>query len=220
MATAARDMRFSWGAAATALAVAVFFFLVLVMLWFSTRALDRHGDKLPYYWLHIVGGCLVMLLGPFQFIAPIRNRFRRYHRIAGYTFVGGSVTAFLGFVAIQPRWTVGFGGELPPGTSDTFFLSQATAMTLWMAAMTAAVVAARGKRFLTHQHNMTRAFVLAAYFVAVRLIDPYGMALITPFASEEAAANAHSDWLAWVVPLVLVEAYYGRKWDRLSRRPA
>lgn len=82
----------------------------------------------------------------------------------------------------------------------------------------AAVVAARRKRFLTHQHNLTRAFVLAAYFVVVRLIDPAGMFLITPFASDLPAAQAHSDWLAWVVPLVLVEAYYGRKWDALVRR--
>jgi hypothetical protein len=44
------------------------------------------------------------------------------------------------------------------------------------------------------------------------------MALITPFASEPPAANAHSDWLAWVLPLVLVEVYYDRKWDRLLRK--
>ena len=184
----------------------------------STGELARHGDLVPLYWLHIIGGSVVMLLGPFQFIAPIRNRFRRYHRIAGYTFVGGSLAAFIGFVAIQPMWSVGIGGKWPEGTTDTFFLSQATAMALWMAAMAAAVVAARRKRFLTHRHNMTRTFVLAAYFLVVRFIDPAGMALITPFASEEAAANAHSDWLAWVVPLVAVEVYYGRTWDRLLRR--
>lgn len=204
--SAAKQMRFSWSALATALAVAIFFALVMWMLVGSTSDLARHGAKLPLYWLHIAGGAVVMVLAPFQYIAPIRNRFRRYHRWAGYTFVGGSVAAFVGFWAIQP---------VKP---DTFFLSQATAMILWMAAMGVAVLAARRKHFLTHQHNMTRAFVLAAYFVVVRLIDPRLMFLISPFASEEAAANAHSDWLAWVVPLVLVEAYYGRKWDRLLRK--
>ena len=205
----ARRMRFSWKGAAIASAVALFFYVVVRFL---VGSMDHpghsgaHGAKLPLYWLHIAGGSVVMLLGPFQFIAPIRNRFRKYHRFAGYSFVAGSLAAFAGFVAIQPL------------ERDTFFLSQATAMALWMAAMAAAVVAARRKRFLTHQHNMTRAFVLATYFVVVRFVDPYGMFLVTPFASEEAAANAHSDWLAWVVPLVLVEAYYGRKWDALLKR--
>ena len=87
-----------------------------------------------------------------------------------------------------------------------------------MLAMGAALIAARRKRLLTHQHNMTRAFVLASYFVVVRLMDKYGMGAVGIFASEKAAANAHSDWLAWVVPLVLVEVYYGRKWDRLLKK--
>ncbi len=91
-------------------------------------------------------------------------------------------------------------------------------MALWMAAMAAAVIAARRKRFLTHQHNMTRAFVLAAYFVVVRLMDN-SMDAIEPWLSRsEDAALAHSDWIAWVVPLVAVEVYYGRKWDALLRR--
>lgn len=209
MATAAADrgsMRFSWSGLATALLVAGFLYLVIRFLGFSLPGLGKHGDKAWAYWLHIGGGTLVMLIAPFQFIAPIRNRFRRYHRIAGYSFVAGSVAAFVGYWGLQPT------------EKDTFFLSQATAISLWMAAMVAAVVAARRKRFLTHQHNMTRAFVLAAYFVAVRLMDKYGMDLVALGASNKDAANAHSDWLTWVIPLVLVEVYYGRKWDRLLRR--
>lgn len=207
MATAAATgTRFSWRGAATSLAVAVFLFLVARMLSFSVFDIGRHGDKQWAYWLHIGGGTLVMLIAPFQFIAPIRNRFRKYHRWAGYSFVAGSVAAFVGYWALQPT------------KEDTFFLSQATAISLWMVAMVAAVVAARRKRFLTHQHNMTRAFVLAAYFVVVRLVDKYGMDLVAMGASNKDAANAHSDWLTWVVPLVLVEVYYGRKWDRLLKR--
>lgn len=202
----AKTMRFSWSGAMTALAVALFLALVARLLSFSLPGLARHGEKQWAYWLHILGGTTVLLLGPFQFIAPIRNRFRRYHRIAGYTFVVGSAAAFVGFWLVQP------------GDTDVFFLSQATAISLWMVAVAAAVVAARRKRFLTHQHNMTRAFVLASYFVVVRLMDRFGMDWVGLFSSEKAAANAHSDWISWVLPLVLVEVYYGRKWDRLLKR--
>jgi hypothetical protein len=200
-------MRFSWAAAWTTFLVATFFGAVGFFLSRDIPSVARHGPPKEWrYALHIFGGSLVMLVAPFQFIAPIRNRFRRYHRWAGYTFVAASLLTFAGYWLIQPT------------ERDTFFLSQTTAICLWMVAMMAAVIAARRKRFLTHQHNMTRAFVIAFYFVLVRLIDPWGMALITPFASEPAAANAHSDWIAWVLPLVLVEVYYGRRWDRLLKK--
>lgn len=206
MATAAdkRGRQFSWRGPVTALVVASFFVLVVTFLAFSIPGVARHPVAIHWaYWLHIGGGSVVLALGPFQFIGSIRNRFRRYHRLAGYSFVGGSVAAFIGFWAIQPT------------RPDTFFLSQATAISLWMLAMAGAVIAARRKRFLTHQHNMTRAFVLAAYFVVVRLMDRFVMSALVPFASDENARLAHSDWIAWVVPLVVVEVYYGRKWDRL-----
>ena len=205
-AIAGQAKRFSGRGLATALAMSGFLYLVVRFLSFSVFDVGKHGNKAWAYWLHIGGGSLVMLLGPFQFVAPIRNRFRKYHRSAGYAFVAGSVAAFVGYWAVQPTRT------------DTFFWSQTTAICLWMAAMCAAVIAARRKRFLTHQHNMTRAFVLAAYFVAVRLIDKYGMDRVGAFASNKEAANAHSDWIAWVLPLVLVEVYYGRKWDRLLKK--
>lgn len=205
-----RFMRLSWRGLATALLVALFLGLVVRMLYFSLPGLGRHPEaKLWAYWLHIAGGTLVMALGPFQFIAPLRNRFRRYHRWAGYALIGGSLAAFVGFWAVQPT------------VPDVFFASQATAISLWMLAIAVAVVAARRKRFLTHQHNMTRAFVLAAYFVVVRLMDKYGMDSLGPWISASNDAQlAHSDWIAWVIPLVAVEAYYGVKWDRLLKRRA
>lgn len=199
-----------WRGAITVLAIALFFALVVLLLSFSIPGLARHPEnKLWAYWLHIVGGTLVLALAPFQFIAPIRDRFRRYHRVAGYTFVAGSTAAFIGFWAVQPT------------TPDVFFASQATAISLWMLAMVAAVIAARQKIFLTHRHNMTRAFVLAAYFVVVRLVDHFGMDIIGPWLSKsEPAQLAHSDWIAWVVPLVGVEIYYGMKWNGLLKRRA
>ena len=209
MATATKSVtvRLWWSAAGTAILVAIFLAGVTYFLQRDVPNVPRHGEAKEWrYAVHIVGGSLVMLVAPFQFIAPIRNRFRRYHRWAGYTFVAGSLMTFTGYWLIQPT------------EQDTFFLSQTVAICLWMAAMTAAVIAARRKRFLTHQHNMTRAFVIAFYFLLVRLIDPWGMSIIRSFASEPPAANAHSDWLAWVLPLVVVEIYYGRKWDRLLKK--
>jgi hypothetical protein len=65
---------------------------------------------------------------------------------------------------------------------------------------------------------MARAFVIAAYFLTARMFDQYLMWVLEPFASVEGARYAHSDWLAWVLPLLAVEIWFGRKWDRLLRR--
>lgn len=204
MATADIHRRFTLRAVGTALLVAMFLASVFFFLDRDVANVPRHGEAKEWrYALHIIGGSVVMLVAPFQFIAPIRNRFRRYHRWAGYAFVGGSLLTFVGYWLIQPT------------DRDTFFLSQTVAICLWMAAMAVAVIAARRKHLLTHEHNMARAFVIAFYFVLVRLIDPWGMPFISRFAGEPAAANAHSDWLAWVLPLIFVEAYFGRKWNRL-----
>ena len=203
---ATRAMRFSWSGVMTAVAVGGFLYLVVRLLTHQLPGVTDHGDKNWAFVLHVAGGAVVMALGPFQFIAPIRNRFRKYHRWAGYTFVAASLAAFAGLWALQP---------VEP---DIFRASQATAITLWMFAMAAAVVAARRKRFLSHQHNMTRAFVLAAYFVIVRLADPWFNVIIPWLSKTEDVALAHTDWIAWIVPLLAVEVYYGRKWDRLLRR--
>ena len=206
-ASAGKGIRLSWSGMLTALAVAGFFYLVVRFLSHQMPGVMGHGDKNWAYVLHVLGGAVVLALGPFQFIAPIRNRFRKYHRWAGYTFVAGSLAAFIGFWAMQPV------------QRDIFRASQATAITLWILAMTAAVLAARRKRFLTHQHNMARAFVIAAYFVVVRIMDPWAMDIIEPWLSKSKdAALAHSDWIAWIVPLLAVEVYYGRKWDHLLKR--
>lgn len=209
MATAKAEtgMRLSWRSLLVAIAIASFLYLVVRFLNSQWPGVTGHGDKNWAYVSHVVGGAVVLALGPFQFVAPIRNSFRKYHRWAGYIFVTGSLMAFLGFWALQPV------------ERDEFRASQATAITLWMLAMTAAVVAARRQRFLTHQHNMARAFVLASYFVIVRLMDPWAMDIIEPWLSEsEDAALAHSDWVAWIVPLLAVEVYYGWRWDRVLAR--
>ena len=105
-----------------------------------------------------------------------------------------------------------------PGDTDMFWLSQLVAISIWAACVAVAVFAIRRKHVLTHQHNMARAFVIAAYFVIVRIIDQHLMWALEPLSKVEGARFAHSDWLAWVVPLILVEIWYGRKWDRLLKR--
>ncbi len=204
MATARQQSRLTLAGAATGLWLAIFF---VTVGWFLVPNLvESRSEKLLAYFLHIGGGSVVLLTGPFQFIAPIRNRYRRYHRIAGYVFVGGSAAAIIGFLMVLPADT------------DMFLLSQLVAVSLWAICVGVAVHAIRRKHVLTHQHNMARAFVIAAYFVTVRIVDQHLMWALEPLSKVEGARFAHSDWLAWVLPLVILEIWFGRKWDRLLKK--
>ena len=180
-------------------------FLAAVTFFLWPNLFEARDAKEAAYAMHIAGGTAVLFTGPFQFVAPLRNRYRRLHRAMGYLFIAGTALAIIGFAMILP---------LP---FDVFLLSQMTALTLWGMATVAALIAIRDRRVLTHQHNMARAFVIAAYFVLARLIDRYLMTWLEPFSSNEMVRLAHSDWLAWVVPLVLVEIWFGLKWNRLLR---
>lgn len=182
----------------------VFLALAGMMLW---NGVTNPLPKSPALVIHMFGGAVVLLVAPFQFMAPLRNRWRRLHKAMGYVFLGGSAVAIGGYLAVMP----GLQG-------DVIWLSQFTAIVLWGLCATTAYISIRKGRVLAHRHNMARAFALAAYFVIVRLIDRYGMDALTPFASGEEARYVHSDWLAWVVPLVLVEIWFGREWYRLLDR--
>lgn len=184
----------------------LFLFFTVVAWFLGPDIAKARDDKLIAYALHIGGGSLVLMTAPFQFIAPIRNRYRRYHRFAGYTFAAGSAAAILGYLILMP------------GETDMFWLSQLVAIAIWAACVPVAIHAIRRKHVLTHQHNMARAFVIAAYFVVVRIIDRHLMWALEPMSKVEGARFAHSDWLAWVIPLIAVEIWYGRKWDRLLKR--
>ena len=192
--------------ALTATALIVFFGLVAFFL--GPNLVEKHNEDAAWYFLHIAGGSLVLLLGPFQFVAPLRNRFRRYHRMAGYTYIAGSAMAVTGFIGLPKE--------------ELFLTSQLVALALWVVCVALAIRAIRAGKLLSHQHNMARSFVLACYFLTARIVDRYAMGLLVPLASSESIRLAHSDWLAWLIPLLAVELYFTHKWqstlgNRVSR---
>ena len=191
--------------------IALILFFGLVAFFLGPNLVEKHETNAAWYLLHITGGSLVLLLGPFQFVAPLRNRFRRYHRIAGYTYIAGSAMAVTGFIGLPKQ--------------ETFLTSQLVVLALWVLCVILAVRAARAGKFLSHQHNMARSFVLACYFLTARIVDRYAMGLLVPLAGNEGVRLAHSDWLAWLIPLLAVEFYFTHKWQstlggRASRNAA
>ena len=185
----------SMSLAMTGTALLVFFGLVAFFL--GPNLFDSRDSNAGWYVLHIVGGSLVLLLGPLQFVAPLRNRFRGYHRLAGYTYIVASGMAVAGYAGLPKQ--------------QEFLTSQLMVLGLWMACLVLAVRAVLAGKILSHQHNMARSFVLASYFLTVRIVDRYLMDWLEPLASDKGVRFAHSDWLAWLVPLLAVELSFTLK---------
>ncbi len=188
------------------LAWAIFFAVLIWLL--GPNIIERRTEHVGWYFAHILGGTLVLTLGPLQFIGAIRNRYRRFHRICGYLVILGSALAIAALVRLLSL----------PGC-DACLPSQLTAIFLWIVCIAVALWAILHHHILLHQHNMARSFVFACYFLSVRLLDRFGLDRLLPFVKSEDGRFANSDWMAWIIPLVIVEAYFGYKWTiALSQR--
>jgi hypothetical protein len=194
---------------ALALKIAMGAFLVLFMLRFYFR------DAVPYFdfsessygnfwprrgWLllHIIGGSLALLTGPFQFVSGLRRRYMTVHRWTGRSYLLGIGVGSIGATSLafttngSPGWSLGL-------------LALAGA---WVITGAMAYASIRMRRISLHQEWMIRSYVVTFAFVLFRWLVDFE-SLQTVFGSELSAAML---WASWVIPLMLVEAgMQGRK---------
>lgn len=145
---------------------------------------------------HMAGGTVVLLLGPLQFISLIRERFQKFHRTAGKIYIAASLISIGAlFFNILPT------GECTPCRPSNYVVT-----TLWLLSVIAAWLSIKIHDIETHRAFMMRGFVFAAYFILVRT---YGDAVMPylPGEPNDAGQWANSDWLTWVLPLLVLEMY-------------
>jgi uncharacterized membrane protein YozB (DUF420 family) len=159
-----------------------------------TYARSRGG----YSWLfigHIAGGTIFLGLGALQFLARVRERYRRFHRINGRIMLVAAIVSIGCLYAM-----------LPNSACSACLPSQIVVTTLWLVSIAAAWMAIRRGDVAAHRVHMARGFVSASYFVLVRLMDQVvGVDRLLPFVADESARIAYSDWLVWLVPVLIVE---------------
>jgi len=174
----------------------VFFLLFSVVLIMTTKFGMAHGGYSLLFIGHIAGGTIFLGLGAFQFLARIRDRFRRFHRVNGRVMIVAALVSIACLYAM-----------LPNSKCNACLPSQITVTTLWLASIIAAWVAIRRGDITAHRIHMARGFVSAAYFLIIRTMDHLiGLERLLPFVKDETAQFANSDWMAWVIPVLLVEA--------------
>jgi uncharacterized membrane protein len=153
----------------------------------------------PNYWamrgwllMHITGGMVALLTGPWQFWTGFRVRYARLHRWTGRTFLCavavGSLGAFRMAIATTFGWAFGFA---------LFGLA-----TAWFTTAAIAYYAIVRRRIQIHKEWMVRAYVVTFAFVTFRLLNDYYPGARLQPAGDRAVTIG---WACWVLPLFFTE---------------
>jgi hypothetical protein len=160
-----------------------------------------HYDVVAFavYWprragllLHITGGMVALLTGPWQFFTGLTGRSMNVHRYTGRIFLGGVTAGVIGatYLAFTTTfgWAFGFG-----------ILGLATA---WASTTGMAYYAIRKGLVEIHKEWMVRAYIVTFAFVTFRVFSDYGPTSHLKPASDLSLTLA---WACWVVPLCINE---------------
>ncbi len=152
-----------------------------------------NSNALPWLKIHIAGGILALVIGPWQFITRTRVVWHGLHRRAGRVYSiaclgGGSAGLVLALGSVQgPVAQSGFAG---------LALS-------WLATTATAWLKVRAGDYPAHRRWMIRSFALTFAAVTLRIYLPIPPELGYDFDQGYRAIA----WLCWVPNLLLAELY-------------
>ena len=176
-------------------AIAVAFILKYVFhyyLNYNAKAFDPYWPRRGGLLLHITGGMVALLTGPWQFFTGLTGKRVNVHRYTGRVFLGGVTAGVIGatYLAFTTTfgWAFGFG-----------ILGLAAA---WASTTAMAYFAIRKRQIETHKEWMVRAYVVTFAFVTFRVFSDYGPTSHLKPAGDLAITLA---WACWVVPLFITE---------------
>ncbi|HKE35549.1 MAG TPA: DUF2306 domain-containing protein [Candidatus Acidoferrum sp.] len=184
------------------LAVALFFvrrYVFRYYLHYNQAAFTDPNLGAPNFWtlrvwllMHMTGGMIALLSGPWQFWTGFRARFARLHRWTGRLFLSGvaigATGAFRIAVVDSAGWAFGFA---------LFMLAVA-----WVTTASVALYAILSGRIQIHREWMVRTYVVTFAFVTFRLLSDF-----SPFSRLQPAGDRAITigWASWVIPLLFTE---------------
>jgi uncharacterized membrane protein len=146
---------------------------------------------------HTLGGMIAMLIGPFQFLGVVRQRYPHVHRWLGRVYL---VCVAVGGLA---------GLYLSPGSyaSNTFGLAFIALALAWLYTGAKAYLAIRAGEIAAHRRWMIRNYALTYAAVTLRIEMP--LLIVLGGLSPIMALNIVG-WTCWVPNLIVVEAWFRR----------
>jgi uncharacterized membrane protein len=184
----------------------------------ATYGADYFARFAPTVLLHLIPASIAALLGPFQFMSVIRDRFPRFHRTSGRVYL--SAVAIAGIVSFDLSVNLimrspermldrvqSYGVSVIPGNhfyaygTGLAFLSVA-----WLTTLFVAVAAIRQGRITLHKEWMRRNYIVTLGFIFYRI--GYIILFKRLHVDYYEVINIMA-WSCWSVPLLINEFIQG-----------
>lgn len=155
---------------------------------------DLIGDVvwMPTFYLHVVSGMLVILIGPFQFIKKLRKMNIDLHRFLGKIYAYGILA-----VAAPTGLIMAFYAEGGFWSSVAFTIMSG----LWILTTLLAILKIKNGDIVGHQKWMIRSYALSFAAVTLRLLVP----LFSEFYMDKNLIIISTAWLSWMLNLLVAE---------------
>ena len=152
--------------------------------------------------VHVLSGMLALLIGPFQFLRPLRRRFVRLHRFLGATYVASATALGVSGLILAP--TAYTGAVAVAGFT---VLDLAMLFTTWTAVRM--IIAGR---YADHRRWMIRSFSLILAGVMLRVLMLIHSMLTSAGVVDVSFETAYAAvaWLCWV-PNLLLALWFTRR---------
>jgi hypothetical protein len=154
--------------------------------------------------LHIIPGALFLLLGPWQFMSRIRNRYPVFHRRSGRIVIGCGY--IIGLSALVLPFVLIPVGGLNEAAATTFFA------LYFLLGLTMAWRKAGQKDFAAHRRWMIRMFSTG---LAVATIRPIVVLFFIFSGQPPQVFFGTAFWIGFTLHLILAEAWINYTRDRL-----
>jgi hypothetical protein len=142
--------------------------------------------------MHMTGGMMALLSGPWQFWTGFRARFVKLHRWAGRLFLCGVAVGVVGAVRMALGTSFGWA----------FGVALFTLSLAWVTTAGMAYYAILKRRIQVHREWMVRAYVVTFAFVTFRVFSDFGpTSRLQPY-NDVIVTMA---WVSWLLPLLGTE---------------
>lgn len=180
---------------AVVLAFSVYFIAINAHLFKLTQEeLGKYFDIRGVLLLHVSGGAVALLTGPFQFWDELRIKRRGLHRAMGKAYVlaiAASAPCAV-YLSLTTAYAVGW----------SYAFSLQAWVSVWMVSTGFAYRYARQKKFGLHKEWMVRSYLVTLAFVLSALLNKL------PFVASRGSFAEVSPglfWAGWAIPLFLYD---------------
>jgi len=157
--------------------------------------------------MHMTGGMVALLTGPWQFWTGFRARYVNLHRWTGRLFLAGVAIGAIGAVYMAINTTAGWA----------FGFALLALATAWVTTAGMALYAILSGQVQIHKEWMVRAYVVTFAFVTFRILSDYGPTSHLEPATDKFVTIA---WTCWAVPLLITNIILQIRRMRSSARSA